>query len=497
MKLLFSYIKKQPHLLILGLILLIGLFFRTYKIVDRFEFSHDADLYSWIVKDIVIDHHLRLIGQLTSAPGIFIGPFFYYLLVPFFLLTKMDPVGVLIPITLLGILTIISYYFVLSKLFNKQTGLIAAFLYAILTATVNSDRWVVPTVTTSIWAIWYFYTIVNIARGKLFVLPILGILIGLVWDIHIALIPTLLAIPVAIFVSKKIPTLKHLLSFFIPLVIISTPLVFFELRHNFQQTTGLIQNFLVKHDGLTEFAKLIRVLEMITQNTNALFFAPQSFKFTQNLFFLIIILTSPLILLKKKILSLKDLLPMYAWILGTILFFSISSAPISEYYFSNIEVIFIAFISLLFVSLMKRLKKSFYVILVVLLIILLKNTYFLITQGFYHKGYLEKKAIIDTIKRDSTDKGYPCIGISYITAPGENVGFRYLFYLNNIHLNHPSVKIPVYNIVIPDELSKEVEKKFGHIGIILPKENFAQEDLEKNCANKNTNLTDTVFGFVK
>src|SRR3989344_8893911 len=102
---------RRSHLLLVGL-LLIGLFFRSYKIVERFEFAHDGDLYSWIVKDIVVNHHIRLIGQLTSAPGIFIGPAFYYLLVPFFILTKMDPIGTIYFALLVGLITIISYYFV-------------------------------------------------------------------------------------------------------------------------------------------------------------------------------------------------------------------------------------------------------------------------------------------------------------------------------------------------------------------------------------------------
>src|SRR3989338_9818731 len=86
-------LKKKSNILILFLIILIGLFFRTYLAVERFEFGHDGDLYSWIVKDIAVNHHFRLIGQLTSAPGIFIGGLFYYLLTPLFLLTNMNPVG--------------------------------------------------------------------------------------------------------------------------------------------------------------------------------------------------------------------------------------------------------------------------------------------------------------------------------------------------------------------------------------------------------------------
>lgn len=102
------------------------------------------------------------------------------------------------------------------------------------------------------------------------------------------------------------------------------------------------------------------------------------------------------------------------------------------------------------------------------------------------------------IKKDILAKNYPCFGITYITTPGEDVGFRYLFYLNNLRLTHPSSGVPVYNIVIPDELSaKEVEIKFGHIGIILPKNDFSKDSLEKVCSLPNTNLTDPVFGFVK
>lgn len=75
-------IHKNRKFLILGFIILLGLFFRTYKVVDNLSFAHDSDLYSWIAKDIIVDKHFRLIGQLTTAPGIYIGGLFYFLLFP-------------------------------------------------------------------------------------------------------------------------------------------------------------------------------------------------------------------------------------------------------------------------------------------------------------------------------------------------------------------------------------------------------------------------------
>lgn len=489
----------RRHHLILAIILLIALFFRTYKVVDRFEFAHDGDLYSWIVKDIVVNHHIRLIGQLTSAPGIYIGPYFYYSLIPFFILTRMDPIGTVILAILLGLVTTVSYYWVLSKIFKKNVGLIGAFLYAILITTVNADLWVVPTVTTSLWAIWYFYSLVMLSRGNFSVLLLLGILVGLVWHIHIALIPTLLAFPVAIFFSKKIPNFKQIIIFIISLLITSTPLILFEFKHNFIQTYSLINNFSYHQEGVpTGFYKVQLVLGMLTKNLNQLFFAPWSFGLTNNLIFTLAVLLSVIFFIRTKLISLKEIVPFYVWIIGPILFFSLSSSPISEYYFTNTNIVFIAGISLALHYLFKSFKKGKIIVLTILCLILFKNLYFLITQNYYNKGYLEKKSVVDFIVKDSKSKNFPCFSINYITSFGENVGFRYFFYLKNAHIAVAGRGSPVYSIVIPDEYAKnEVKVKFGHIGVIPPSEIPTEELMQDACSGQNTNLTDPMLGFVE
>jgi len=488
---------RRSHLLILALILVIGLFFRSYQLTERFEFAHDGDLYSWIVKDIVVNHHFRLIGQLTSAPGIFIGGLFYYLLIPFFLLSNMDPIGTTSFAIIIGLVTIFSLYFVLSKLFKTEVGLIASFLYATLLTTVNADRWIVPTVTTNLWVIWYFYGVIKIARGDYRVLPILGILIGLIWHVHIALIPALIAIPAAIYFAKKLPNTKQVAQFFIALFATSLPLLMFEARHGFGQTLSLISNFTTPQAGATGLYKLTLVLNMVVKNISVLFFAPQSFSQTFNIFFVLIIILLGFLLIRKKILSQKEFLIFLIWIAGVIAFFGLSSSPISEYYFSNIGIIFLSLVSLLLYLIFKSSYLGKALVAGLLILIPIKNGYFMITQDYYHKGYIEKKAVVNFIKTDSENRGFPCIGISYITAAGENVGFRYFFYLKNMHLVHPSLNIPVYNIVIPDELSLgEAKQKFGHIGVIPPTKVPSLETIQKTCQTPNTNLTDSLFGYV-
>lgn len=488
---------NRVHFLILILILLIGLFFRSYQLVERFEFAHDGDLYSWIVKDIVIDRHPRLIGQLTSAPGIFIGGLFYYLLIPFFLLSKMDPIGVTYFAIIVGLSTIFSYYLVLSKLFKVEVGLIGAFLYATLLSTVNADRWVVPTITTNLWVIWYFYIVVKITRGDYRVLPFLGILLGLIWHVHIALIPSLIAIPAAIIFAKKLPGKKQVVQFFITFSIISLPLFLFEARHGFGQTLSLINNFTASSVGGSGFYKLTQVFNMVTKNISTMFFAPQSFNQTFNIIFVLTILSLSILLIKKKLLLNKELIVFLVWIGGPVIFFGFSPSPISEYYFVSIEIIFLSLASLYLYLLFKSSLIGKILVIIILASISIKNGYFMVTQDYYHKGYVERKAVVNFIREDVKTRGFPCIGISYITAPGENVGFRYLFYLNNVHLIHPSVDVPVYNIVIPDELSPEVKQKFGHIGVIPPITLPSKEIMQRSCEAPNTNLTDPMFGYVE
>ena len=487
---------KRSQFILIGLILLIGLFFRSYQVVERFEFAHDGDLYSWIVKDVVVNHHSRLIGQLTSAPGIFIGSLFYYLLIPFFLLSNMDPIGVVLLGIFVGIFTILSYYFTLSKLFNRSVGIFAAFLQAVLIPTIGFDRWIVPTLPTKLWAIWYLYSLIMISRGNFSTLPILGILIGLIWQIHLALFPALLALPVALFLSHKKPPLKQMLFFLATFFITSTPLILFEMRHNFMQSLSLTANLTEGGVGENGFPKLIQVLNMVAKNTSSLL-QPYSLPENMRLLFLFLIVALTFILIKNKLLKVGEVIILLAWFLGVVSFFSFSHTSISEYYFSNLEIIFITIISLLLTLLVKSSKLGLILIVTLLFIVFIKNFFFFISLNTYNVGYVDRKATVDFIAQDANSRAFPCFGITYITKVGDNVGFRYFLYLKNQHLVHPSLNVPVYNIVIPSELSSEVKQKFGHIGIIPPTNIPSKEIVEKSCQTPNTNLTDSLFGYVE
>ena len=101
-------------------ILVLGFFLRIYKLEELFLYGHDQDLASWFVKDVVINKHLRLIGQETSTQGIFIGPIYYYFLIPFYLVFDMDPIAGTVAITTLGLFSIFSFYYVFKKISSNR-----------------------------------------------------------------------------------------------------------------------------------------------------------------------------------------------------------------------------------------------------------------------------------------------------------------------------------------------------------------------------------------
>lgn len=460
-------------------ILFIGLFFRIYKAVDYFSYGHEQDLQAWIVKDILVDHHLRLIGQETSITGLFIGPLYYYILAFFFLVTGLNPASSIIPVTFISLATIASVYIVGLKLFGKVTGTIASFIYAMSLNIVFLDRWAVPTQTTLLWTVWFFYVTISFVRESLKHLPVLIILFALIWHIHIALLPFFLVIPVAFLlsgksVSKAVKKINKnelffsiVISFFLLL-----PLILFEVRHGYQQITGLANSFSVEKGVITGIYKLQIILENVSRvlSEAIIYNLPHKLPLIYIVpSFFVIFLVILVFLFKKNVLKLKELLIFVLWLFLVISSHYFAKYAITEYYFNNLIVIsvmiFSLFLSYLFCQ--KILQKP---IIILAILFFLFNFKGLLSKPIPKGEFVDKNAAVEFIVKDYVKNGFSCVGINYIGPLGVAYGYRYLFWKNNIKLVAPGNDIPVYSIVNPYLISeKEIAENFGDIGVILPR----------------------------
>ena len=360
------------------------------------------------------------------------------------------------------------------------------------------DRHVFPSTLSNLWSIWYFYTVISLSRSNFSVFPLLGLLTGLIWHIHIALAPALFAIPVSLILSRKIPNIKQIFLFLLTFFILSIPLIIFETRHEFSQTFSLIKNFTTPHGGGSGIPKLNLILIKLSSNIQNLYFYPQTQNIIPPVLLLTVTLISAVFIVKQKLMQFKELIPIYFWTFGVIAFFTLSSTIVSEYYLANLEVIFLGILSMLLYLLSKHSKSGLYFTITLLIVIFVKNLFFFVTQDYYNKGYVEKKAVVEFISKDSKEKQFPCIAVSYITSPGENVGFRYFFYLKNMHVNQSWSGSPVYSIVLPDELAAgKNEALFGHIKIIPPEQTRSRDEIKISCSGENSNLTDPLLGYTE
>ena len=484
--------------LLLFAIILIGFFLRTFQLKERFLYGHDQDLASWFIKDVVIDKHFRLIGQETSTQGVFIGAFYYYLLVPFYIMSAMDPIGGTYLVTLLGIIGIISIYFVFSKVFTKDTGLIAAFIYSVSFYTIANDREVVPTMPVILWTVWFIYALNLLLKGKekkAFIL--FGVLIGLIWHINFALVLTLILIPAVIILFKISFKLKNLIYGFSVLTLVSMPLLLFESRHGFQQIRAIYFSLTKPQSDVVFFGlkKFSRVIFLMSKNIHGLFMGLSPW-ITQKQVVLGILVVFVFITW-KKILRKEWSIIFLIWVLTYVLFFSLYSKIVSEYYLNGTIIVFMAIVSL-WISKLLRNENSKHWGVILLFLFFVYNMIEFFGTPINKSGYIQRKEIVSEIKKDSEQHNYPCVAISYITKPGHNLGYRYFMYLANLKTKHISEDVPVYTVVYPLDPIYPTDITRGAIGLIYPDyKRYNLDRVVETCQGNNSNIDDPIWGFPK
>lgn len=490
--------KKNKLLL---LILLVGFFLRAYHPLTLFQYGHDQDLIGWFVRDVILNHHLRLIGQETSSHGIFIGPYFYYLLIPFYLLTHFDPAGTLFLSIILGIFTIWSIYFTFRKIFSEHVGLVGALVYALSTLIVFTDREVDPTQPVMLWTVWFLFTLDGVMKQKKYAYPLLGILIGLIWSINLQLVILLPLVLLAQIFSKRKLVTKELVVGILIAVILNIPFVAFEVRHGFQQTKSLISSLTTNKDYVFGtatgfFPKLDRTMQLVYKNTTSMFWGNTFLNIPYQITFWVLLVVFAF-LVYRRIIDWQLGIILFLWQLIYIFFFTKVSLNLSEYYINGMNIIWILVAALSVNVLMQNKKTKNFAYLILGLFVIL-NLYSFFARPINASGYVERKAIISEIKKDAGEHNYPCVSLSFITNPGNNLGYRYFTSLLGLKTKPVSKDVPTYSIVFPLSKVDYFDKSIGSLGLIKPDyKRYNDKTIQKACEGEDYTLTEPMFGFTK
>ena len=198
---------------------------------------------------------------------------------------------------------------------------------------------------------------------------------------------------------------------------------------------------------------------------------------------------------KTKVLDRRFGLILLFWQILYISFFSLNSLNVSEYYLNGMNVVWILLFSV-FISYLFEKKKLKWFGKFVILLLIISNLWSFIEYKSNRTNYLERRALVKEIKNDAKRNNFPCVSVSYITAPGYELGYRYLFWLEGMHVNDPNSMSPVYTIVFPHSKVDRIDKSFGALGLIYPDyKKYQPKSVEKSCSGANSNITNPMFGF--
>jgi 4-amino-4-deoxy-L-arabinose transferase-like glycosyltransferase len=224
-----------PWNLLILIILLFAFILRIYRIADLLDFHYDQGRDALIIWELIKNHKFFLIGPVTGLEGIFLGPFYYYLIAPFYLIGNGNPT---IPSIFLSFLVTVSLYFLYKsgeEIGGKAVGLIALVVGSFSNYLVLSSRWLSNPTPIYLTSILIFYLLIKIVKEKNNK-PIFWILTFLLVGVsfHFELASAIFYLPILLIFSiwqkKKLNKLTVFLSL-VFLVVTFLPQIIFNFRH--------------------------------------------------------------------------------------------------------------------------------------------------------------------------------------------------------------------------------------------------------------------------
>ncbi len=453
---------KKLNIFLILIALGIFVFFHFYNLDKRIGFGWDQESYSYQVKSIIKDHKLTLIGPRNAdIKGFFLGPYFIYLLTPFFILTRLHPSALLIFVAGYNLFFFFLSLFLLSSAFDLLTATFFMLFWSINYQLVKYDviPWNPIFIPLGVIACWYILKKIY-SKNALWDWIVLGFLSGIMMNMHFSFIFIIIFASVFIFFSQFknfYKVWKKIAAAFASFFITFIPLVLFDLRHNFLNSRLFYDFFFNKQtkypidlkNWLPVLNNLVKPI-ILLENSSLM------------IFFYLIILSMTFYLIKNNKNSFIKIFFKSALLIYLVfpVFFAIYGKRPSEYYF----LFLMPFIYLTIIYFFTKMQGIFllWTILFLLIIINAKPLIGTISEDMYGLFYKDKaikelKSIIG--KKDR-------LNISYNVPIGENNGYNYLIEYYQIKQSG-DFSDPLLEIVVPP---KQGNITVGGIGIKIPKE---------------------------
>ncbi len=241
-----------------------------------FAYTYDIGRDMLNIASIVYGHHITLIGPTTGQEGIFYGPWWYWLLSPFFVLFAGSVKGIDAVMGLTGVITVLLAYWVGYKVAGKWNGLLFMVLFGIAGSLIDtsSQIWnpnIAPFILMCIITVFIKYSEEKKEFKKILWMLVVGILSTITLDSLEIVYGTVQFIAVVIFMLfyfRNKLNLFQIWSFILGILIIELPRFLFEIRHQFIMSKALF-NYIFHHAPVSQqggiFEQFVKVLNLMMQ----------------------------------------------------------------------------------------------------------------------------------------------------------------------------------------------------------------------------------------
>lgn len=227
------------------LIWIIGLFLRCYNQTDLLGFYYDQGRDAKMAQDIISGYNFPAIGPTTGIAGLFLGPFWFYLIVPGYFLGQGNPAIAAYFISFLESLTIPLIYYFVKKYWNPKTAYVASILWSLSHYLIRSSRWFSNPSSLPTFVLIAMILLIKIVKDKHYkLLPYLALIIGLSLQLEAAsaifFIPIILVFGLINFSTILKIKLNIWLKSIIYFCSLLLPQAVFEIKNNFLISRNLI-----------------------------------------------------------------------------------------------------------------------------------------------------------------------------------------------------------------------------------------------------------------
>ncbi len=225
-------------------IIILAAFLRLFRIGSLTEFLGDQGRTMLIMRQFVEQGIVPLAGP-TTLSGHHLGPFFYYLLLPGYLIGG-NPLGVSVWMAILGVVAVILLYKTVRELFGIVPARLVAFLWAVSPNMVTADRIIWEPNLVPLFSVLFLFLLYRAYKRWLAVWWIaLGATVGVLVQLHY---PNLYFIGLVFLVVVaaryyRVASVRQIFSaavwWVLGLCIVIAPFLWYEMTVGFRDITGI------------------------------------------------------------------------------------------------------------------------------------------------------------------------------------------------------------------------------------------------------------------